>query len=229
VVEEYFQFAVERSGLVGEPPAIEGMLLTDNIDAYLEQKLFTLNAAHAVVAYLGYLRGHEFTHEAMGDPEIRPVVLGAHRELSTVLIEKHGLDRTKQEQYATSILRRFENVSLQDPITRVAREPKRKLLPNDRLIKPALLAVELGIKPTCLATGIAAALLYDYAEDEQAAELSRELEEQGTEAVLVRVCGLAADSALTRLVMDRMHVVESLKGDCAPSGSAQDERGAKVR
>ena len=200
VVEEYCQFVVDRGGFVGEPPSIKGMLLTDKLDGYLEQKLFTLNTAHAISAYLAYRKGYEFVHTALGDPEIRRIVSGALQESGAMLARRHNLDPVAQEQYAASVLRRFENPALPDQVVRVAREPKRKLAPTDRLVKPAVLALEFGIAPTFLATGIAAALLYDYPADEQAVALSQDLREKGIDTVLTELCGLERDGKLAQLV-----------------------------
>ena len=71
------------------------------------------------------------------------------------------------------------------------REPKRKLAANDRLVKPALLALEVGVKPSYLAMAIAAGLLYDNAEDPQAVEVSQALQKSGVDAVLADVCDLS--------------------------------------
>jgi len=204
VVEEHFQLVADRPGFVGEPPAIGGIVLTDKSGAYSEQKLFTFNTAHAIAAYLGYLKGHRFIHQAIRDPEIRRVVSGALQECSTVLIKRHNFDPAEQEWYAAGILKRFENAVLQDPVVRVAREPRRKLGPTDRLVKPAVLALESGVTPTYLATGIAAALLYDYPGDKQATALSRDLKEKGVDRILSEVCDLVPDSALAELVKERM-------------------------
>ncbi len=200
VVEEYSQFVVDRGGFVGEPPSITGMLLTDKLDGYVEQKLFTLNTGHAIAAYLGYRQGYEFVHTALGDPEIQRIVSGALQESGAMLVRRHNFEPAAQQQYAASVLKRFQNPALPDPVVRVAREPKRKLAPTDRLVRPAELAVEAGVTPTFLATGIAAALLYDYPEDEQARELSRDLQQKGIDIVLREVCGLEPTGKLARLV-----------------------------
>jgi mannitol-1-phosphate 5-dehydrogenase len=203
---------VDRNGFVGAPPDIDDMQLTDNLNAYVEQKIFTLNMAHAVIAYLGYLKGFEFIHQAIQDPEIRQIVSGAIKECSAVLVKKHNLDPAEQKRYADNTLRRFENSTLPDPVVRVAREPKRKLAPNDRLIKPATLALAAGITPTYLATGIAAALLYDAPDDQQAAELSKLLTaEDGIGKVLKEVSGLTPDSALIKLVREKISEVRNLR------------------
>ena len=57
VVETYYEWDVERSGFKGEIPEITGMTLVDNLMAYIERKLFTLNTGHCITAYLGTLWG----------------------------------------------------------------------------------------------------------------------------------------------------------------------------
>ncbi|HEX9925054.1 MAG TPA: mannitol-1-phosphate 5-dehydrogenase, partial [Anaerolineae bacterium] len=145
IAEGQGQLVVDRAGFVGEPPVIPGMQLTHKLATYVEQKIFTLNMAHAITAYLGYRKGYELIHVALQDPQIRQVVTGALAEVSTVLVKRHGLDPSEQEQYADHVLKRFENSALPDPVVRVGREPKRKLAPTDRLVKPATLALEVGL------------------------------------------------------------------------------------
>ena len=204
IAERTGQLVVERQGFVGEPPVIEGMQLTDNLDAYVEQKIFTLNTGHAIAAYLGYRQGYQFIHEAIRDPEVRRVVLGALEESGQVLRHRHNLDPAEQQAFVDRAIERFEATSMPDPIIRVAREPERKLAPNDRLIKPATLAVAAGITPNYLATGIAAALLYDNPDDPQAVELAATLEQKGLDRVLEEVCGLSSNSVLAQLVKEKI-------------------------
>lgn len=200
IAEGHGLWIVERQRFIGEPPTIEGLLLTDTLDAYVEQKIFTLNTAHAIIGYLGYQKGYTFIHEALQDPDIHRVVSGAMEESSLALIKRHNLNPEQQAQYVANIFKRFANEALPDPIVRVAREPKRKLAPNDRLIKPALLAIEAGITPTNLATGIAAALLYDNPDDRQSIELSKAVEAKGLDRVLDEVCNIKPGSTLTGLI-----------------------------
>ncbi len=204
VAEGRGTWIADRHGVVGEPPVIAGLQFTEKLEAYVEQKIFTLNTAHAITGYLGYLKGYQYIHEALRDPEIYRVVLGSMWEFGAVLTKRHNLDPVAQQQYAGQTLKRFENSIIPDSVERVGRNPKRKLAPADRLVKPAVLALEAGVTPNYLATGIAAALLYDAPGDTQAAELGQALKEQGLEAVLNDVCQLPPDSALTALIKEKM-------------------------
>ena len=51
------------------------------------------------------------------------------------------------------IIKRFTTPGVSDPITRVAREPIRKISANDRIMGPAIQCEELGLDNSCLLKG----------------------------------------------------------------------------
>ncbi len=200
-VEDYFQLAVDGKALKAPFPNIAGVEVSDNLDATLEQKLCTLNMAHAIVGYYGYLKGYQFVHEAVVDTEIGDLLHGALDEVGVTIASRHqsiGLDA--QKSYATKVVKRFRNPFLRDEIVRVARQPQRKLGADDRLVKPAVLTWAQGRIPAFLASGITAALHYDYDGDEQAKSLVGQIRERGIERVLHEVSGLSPESEVARLV-----------------------------
>ena len=200
-VEEYFQLAIDRSGLKAAFPQISGIDLSENLSATLEQKLCTLNMAHAIVGYYGYLRGYHYVHEAVADTYIFELLCGALAEVSATLTSRHeSIAAMSQELYANKVVARFRNAHLQDEIVRVARQPRRKLGPDDRLIKPAVLAANQGTLPAFLASGITAALHYDYGADAEAQSLVAEIREHGIERVLHQVSGLDPENDIARMV-----------------------------
>ncbi len=87
------------------------------------------------------------------------------------------------ESYAVKEVRRFSNRLLFDPISRVAREPLRKLHPSGRLMGALKLLLSTGIRPTYLMAGIAAALSYSNNYDRDYTQL-RSLDEFGVPAFL---------------------------------------------
>lgn len=84
---------VERSAWVGEPPQLSGMHLTDELEAHIERKLFTLNTGHCATAYLGHLKGYVTIAEALADERIFGLVRGAMRQSGEALIRKFGFGR----------------------------------------------------------------------------------------------------------------------------------------
>lgn len=204
-VEEYFQFVLDQTKLKAPLPSIEGFATSNNLNACLEQKLLTLNMGHAIVGYYGWACGYKFVHEAMQDKRIQLLLAGAFKEVNDLITLRHKtISHEQQQQYSTKIAARFANPHLQDEITRVARDPKRKLGPEDRLVKPALLLWKEEKIPAYLSTGIAAALQYDYGGDEQARELVSEVRAKGVEAVLNDVSGFKPGDDLSRLVTSNL-------------------------
>ncbi|KKS36981.1 MAG: hypothetical protein A3G49_03410 [Candidatus Sungbacteria bacterium RIFCSPLOWO2_12_FULL_41_11] len=199
-VEEYALFVIDKKVLGNKILNLQGAEFTENIKGALEQKLFTLNMAHAIVGYYGYLAGFQYVHEALEDTRVQTLLNGAMAEISQLLELKHGISEAEQQNYVQKTLKRLKNPKLSDEIVRVARQPKRKLHPTDRLIAPAQGALEAGITPAYLATGIAGALAYDYIEDEQAKELVRDLRQKGIDAVLRETALLNPNETLARMV-----------------------------
>ncbi|NTW71263.1 MAG: mannitol-1-phosphate 5-dehydrogenase [Eubacteriaceae bacterium] len=201
VVEPFYEWNAERNGFIGEIPDIKGMNLVDDLPAYIERKLFTLNTGHAMTAYLGYRKGYTYVHEAVGDDEIRQVVKGAMTEVGNALVRKHGFDSAEHTKYIEKILKRFDNEVLMDPVARVGRDPIRKLGPADRLIAPALLVLEYGEIPVNLILGITAALKFENKMDEKSVRLSEMISEEGISQVLKKVCGLNEGEKLYTLIL----------------------------
>ncbi|BDA02662.1 mannitol-1-phosphate 5-dehydrogenase [Vibrio cholerae] len=193
-VESFSEWIVDEQQFKGEIPQIEGMEKTDNLMAFVERKLFTLNTGHCVTAYLGCLKGHHTIREAIEDPCIHAQVKQAMQESGEVLIRRYGFDRALHSAYIEKILSRFANPYLVDEVDRVGRQPLRKLSANDRLIKPLLGTIEYGLPNGMLLKGIAAALKYRNSNDPQAVELQQSIEKEGVRSTLARYTGLAADS-----------------------------------
>ena len=209
VVEEYKKLPVDRGGFVGEIPRIVGFMPYDNFEAYVEHKLFTHNLGHATAAYLGYLRGHEFIWQAMGDEAVGAVVKAALAETGEAQIRKNGFTPEEHQAHIDDLLHRFANVALGDTVARVGKDPIRKLGPNDRMIGGAKLAMEYGIVPTNVCLGTAAALMFDNPDDPAAMQVQKMMTESGVDRVFTDICGIEPDSALAQLIREQLDVLKS--------------------
>ncbi len=200
-VETFSEWIVDETQFKGPIPRIPGMEPTDNLMAFVERKLFTLNTGHAITAYLGQLAGLQTIRDAILDPKIRQIVKGAMEESGSVLIKRYGFDPGKHDAYIGKILGRFENPYLKDDVERVGRQPLRKLSAGDRLIKPLLGTLEYGLPHAFLVQGIAAAMHYHSDQDPQAKELAELIATLGPQAALAQVSGLDANSDVVAQVM----------------------------
>lgn len=78
---------------------------------------------------------------------------------------RYNLHPNFAHYYAEKEIARFSNPLLYDPITRVAREPLRKLAEGERLIGAARLCIQSNIIPENIIKGIRAAVAYDEPND----------------------------------------------------------------
>ena len=188
--ENFADLIIDRTVFIGDLPKVEGLSLKENLNAYIERKLFTLNTGHAITAYLGAENNKETVFEAINDSEIKNIVYGAMEESGDVLIRRHGFSRFEHEVYIQKILGRFFNPYLKDSVFRVGREPMRKLSYNDRLIKPILGTLEYDLKHDNLLKGVAAAFKFYTPEDAESVELKKILENEKLEDAILKITGL---------------------------------------
>ena len=203
-VEPYAEWDVDSKGVVGELPPIKGMTLVDNLGAYIERKLFTVNTGHASIAYLAYQKGLPDISSAMRDEEIVTAARAVWAETSALLIDKYNFDPAVHQKYVETTEVRFKNPEISDEVTRVARGPKRKLSASDRLVSPATQLLERGKTPDALAKVIAAALKFDYAEDAEAVEVQDFIKANGIDAAITHFTGATADSKLFSLIKSKL-------------------------
>lgn len=194
VVERFYEWNVEEKAFKGSIPQIEGMNLADNLMAYIERKLFTLNTGHAITAYFGYLKGYNTIDESIKDEVIYDFVKKAMIESGQGLIAKYNFDEESHLKYIDKIIGRFKNPYLKDDVARVGREPLRKLNENDRLIKPLITARGFNIKTDSLLLGVGAALHYDNKEDAQSRELQSLIQEKGIRGSIAEISKISEDT-----------------------------------
>jgi mannitol-1-phosphate 5-dehydrogenase len=196
-VETFFEWVVDRTPFDGREPRIPGAHFVDALGPYIERKLFTVNTGHATVAYTGFLEGATTISEAIAIPAVREAAEAALRETSAALSAKHGLPEEELAAYRAKILGRFTNPYLVDEVTRVGREPLRKLGRNDRFIGPAAdYAQYVGGVPAALIAAVTAALRFDVPEDSQSLELQRILDEAEAPAIVEEVMGVTSGEPL---------------------------------
>lgn len=198
-VEEFSEWIVDKTQFKGKIPAIKGMEQTDNLMAFVERKLFTLNTGHAVTSYYGKSKGYQFVKESIEDADVKAFVKSVMQESGAVLIKRYGFDPQAHAAYIEKILKRFANPYLVDDVDRVGREPLRKLSYNDRLIKPLRGTLEYGLPNDNLVRAIATALKYRNENDPQAIELAQSLADNGVVATVKKYTELQDNSVIERI------------------------------
>jgi mannitol-1-phosphate 5-dehydrogenase len=162
----------------------------NNIELYMERKLFLLNGAHAAIAYLGYKKSYKYIHEAIKNNYIKEIVLCYHNEAIGALKNKYGAEAENLNEYSKKVFKRFENTYLKDEVTRVGRDPVRKLGSNDRLITLLNLCDKYQLKSNCITTILAAGYSFNYEKDEKAEEIQKYIDKYGIKEAVMNYSGL---------------------------------------
>jgi len=165
-------------------------------------KLYLHNTPHCIAAYLGSLLKVRYVHEVMNIPKAREIIAGAMREMQVVLLKKFNIKKEFVDWYADKELGRFSNSLLFDPISRVAREPFRKLAPSERLLGAAQLCMSIGVNPKYVSLGIMAAFFYNNHNDPDL-NIRYLIRSIDTPDFLRIVMQLSPDQALHQLLLEQ--------------------------
>jgi len=126
MTEPFSQWVIEDKFIAGRPAWEQvGAQLVNDVAPYETAKLRMLNGAHSALAYLGLARGHSYVHEAVADPNIRPLVETLMRaEAAESIKAAAGQDL---QAYADALLNRFANSSLGHRLAQIAIDGSQKI------------------------------------------------------------------------------------------------------
>jgi len=195
-VEDFFEWAIESGPFGTSTPEITDVHFVDDLEPYIERKLFTVNTGHATLAYHGHLHGATTLSAAMAIDAIAMEVDAVLAETSTMLIAKHGFDAVSHAEYVSNCIGRFRNPYLPDTPERVGRSPLRKLSRNERFISPAAERAQSGTRPSALLRAVGAALRFDVHEDPESVRMLELRSSLSPEEFVNRVMGLRDGEAL---------------------------------
>jgi mannitol 2-dehydrogenase len=121
VAEPFFQWVLEDRFPLGRPAFEDaGVQLVQDVEPYELMKLRLLNASHQAIAYLGWLSGYRYAHEAVADPVLAAFVRGfMDHEATPTLRPVPGVDL---DEYKTTLIERFGNPAVRDTLARLCAE-----------------------------------------------------------------------------------------------------------
>ncbi len=121
---------------------LKGFEAHDNLSTLMERKIYTYNCLSAVVAYLGYLYGYEIYGESANDTRVKKALLSIRKHIDEAISNKYQIPTDEQSTFSMNAIRKFQDKSILDTISRNTRDVKRKLSKNERIIAPLLLMNE---------------------------------------------------------------------------------------
>ncbi len=204
VVENYNKIYTDKSGAVGELPAIAALIPYEPFSYYIQRKLFMHNMSHCVCAYHGFKKGYKYIWEAIADKEIRKIVADALNESGKALAKAYNTDIDELSEHGEDLMERYGNELLGDTIARVGADPKRKLSPVDRLTGAALFCLENGVEPKSIVSAIVLGFEFapaDALPNDTCAEVTAYVKENGFEEAVVKYCGIEKGSKLYDMII----------------------------
>ena len=199
-VEEYAEWDVDAKQVIGDLSGIDGLNLVDNLNAYIDRKIFTVNTGHAAIAYMAYQRGINDISNAIHVDEILQTARDVWAETSALLIAKYKFAPASHRRYVEQVEHRFSNPYLSDEVIRVGRHPKRKLAANDRIIYPANQLATHDVNPEALGKIAAFAFKFDYDGDTEAVEIQNYIMAHGIDAAITHFTGVTPSSRLFYII-----------------------------
>ncbi|HTN61441.1 MAG TPA: mannitol dehydrogenase family protein [Devosia sp.] len=162
MTEPFTQWVIEDHFPAGRPPFDKsGAQLVKDVEPFERMKLRMLNGSHSTLAYLGYLAGHQYVSDAMGDPAFVTLIHKLMTEEAMPTLDMPGVDLAG---YRDQLLERFANPALQHRTWQIAMDGSQKL--PQRLLGTIRDRLKTEGSITCLGLGVAAWMRYVMGIDE---------------------------------------------------------------
>ncbi len=162
--EPYNALIVDKKGFRSDIPEVAWMQTRENMNAWVDRKLFIHNMGHACAAYAGYYYFPEMTYiyEVLKEPTINTFVRKAMEQSASILLHHYPDAFTWQQllDHIDDLIKRFQNKALGDTVYRVGCDLFRKLDTDDRLLAPLHAGIKKGMAVDKIAETIAYAMFF---------------------------------------------------------------------
>ena len=202
-MQDWWTLPCDKDAFIGPVPDIEGLVPKSNFANELKRKVFTFNGTNGPISYMGWANGYRILHEsALAFPEFFKQI---QEESAHGLVNEFNLDVNEQKEFMGLAMKKYTDPALQDQIERNARDSKRKLGRDERLIGPALLCLKHGRKPEAYAKAIAAAYAYNGSDDQGTLEVQSFINKNGVENAIKKYSSIDENSELYFMVVEAYH------------------------
>jgi mannitol-1-phosphate 5-dehydrogenase len=199
-VEKFCEWVVEAEKIkVEDNKNIKDVHYVEDLNPFIERKLFTVNTGHAALSYIANYLGIEYVSDGAKDSKVREDFIAVLEETSALLVKKWGFDKEDMTAYRNKTIKRFENPRIVDNVSRICRTPIRKLGYNERFIKPIRETAELGLANDALLKACSYILTFRSEEDEQSIQLEKLISDKGVIEALKEVTQLTDENILNSI------------------------------
>lgn len=150
--EQFSQWVIEDHFPQGRPAwEAGGAIFVADVTPFERAKLTMLNGTHSMLAYAGFLSGHQFVRDVMGDAALAALVRRHLQAAGRVLPPLPGFD---VQAYAAALEDRFRNPAIAHATYQIAMDGTEKL--PQRIFAPAIAALDAGqpLRPFAFATAV---------------------------------------------------------------------------
>jgi fructuronate reductase len=154
--EPFSQWIIEDDFAAGRPDwEAGGALFVKDVAPYEKMKLRMLNGTHSMLAYAGFIAGHQYVRDAMADASLARLARRHMRQAAMTLDPVPGIDL---DHYADELVARFANPAIAHQTYQIAMDGTQKL--PQRLLEPATIALQRGLPLEAYAFAVAAWMRY---------------------------------------------------------------------
>lgn len=210
VVEPFKEWIIDKNKLKNTNFKLIGVKYVNDLGAYIERKLFSVNSGHATVAYMGAYYGYATISESLKDERVMHTLKCVQEETRTLLLTKWDFTEDDLMKYHEKIISRFTNEYIVDEIARVARTPIRKLGYNERFIRPIRELEKWQLPYVHHLNVVGKIFSYHDLMDTQALELHNKLHTRFLKDVVKEVTGLTSEKLIKEVAIS---VIENSKED----------------
>lgn len=197
-----YELVIQKDLLVDSKNCpIKGAEYTNDLNKYLERKLYVINGGHAWSGYIAHVMGYKIIQDYFAKPENVQMTKDVMIQIGAVLEKRYGFTHQEMIDYIEFAMNRFLTPGVVDTVKRISRAPIRKLGANDRLLGPAFACEKLGLPNDLILKGVAAVFLFDEKEDEQSMELMEYVKKYGIENAIQRFTGIDRDSRMYSVIL----------------------------
>jgi len=198
-MQDWWTLPLDKDAFVGPIPDVNGFVPKTNFANELLRKIYTFNGTNGPIAYVGWANGYKILHEsALAYPEFFREI---QEEAAFGLIKEFNLDEKEQRDFMALAMKKYTDPALNDQIERNARDSKRKLGKEERLVGPALLCLKYGKTPHAYAKAIAAAYTYNGSSDDGTKEVLETVAQDGIESAVKKYSCINENSPLYHLIL----------------------------
>lgn len=210
-VEPFCEWVIDESQIKNKSFKLEGVHYANNLEPFIERKLFSVNSGHATVAYSSAYKGYKTILEGLQHKEILSALKGVQKETRALLLAKWPQYFTEEDlmSYHQMIISRFANPKIIDEVTRVARTPIRKLGYDERFIRPIRELNERGLSYQNHLDIVGKIFAYQDENDSQSVQLQEKLSTIDLQRLIEEVTGLSNK----KIILEIELVIKKYKND----------------